>query len=364
VDPLAHTLVGANIGATPLGRKTRLSAAAAVIGANAPDIDIFAYWFGSDFGTGFRRGWTHGVLALVVLPFVVTAVLVAFDTIRLRLLSQEQDLPAIEPRGLLVVSAISILTHPTLDWLNNYGMRWLMPFDGTWFYGDSVFIVDPWLWAILGSAWLAGKKRSIAIFATWLLFSTAAALVVSNRSTSYVPVVVAVGALSLVALLWEPHSESTRSRLPIFGLGMAAVLIGGMLTLHALSVSRVRTLLESDGFSHVDRLMVGPAPLNPLRWEIVAQLPGEYRWGAFDWRDNTLTLNPKSLPVPSAGPEWDRVSHHPLIVGYMSWVRFPWYEIERTPEGIRVHVMDARYTRRRTDGFGGTSVLIENEPTP
>jgi len=36
--------------------------------------------------------------------------------------------------------------HPTLDWLNTYGMRWLMPFSGRWFYGDAVFIVDPGCW--------------------------------------------------------------------------------------------------------------------------------------------------------------------------------------------------------------------------
>ncbi len=50
---------------------------------------------------------------------------------------------------LLLLSTFAILTHPFLDWLNTYGMRWLMPFDGTWFYGDSVFIMDPFLLSIL-----------------------------------------------------------------------------------------------------------------------------------------------------------------------------------------------------------------------
>ena len=43
-----------------------------------------------------------------------------------------------------------MLSHPFLDWLNNYGVRLLMPFSDRWFYGDTLFIVDPWLWLILG----------------------------------------------------------------------------------------------------------------------------------------------------------------------------------------------------------------------
>ena len=45
-----------------------------------------------------------------------------------------------------------MLTHPVLDWLNNYGIRLLMPFSPRWFYGDAVFIIDPWLWLALGGA--------------------------------------------------------------------------------------------------------------------------------------------------------------------------------------------------------------------
>ena len=76
MDPLTHTLVGANLASTPLGRKTRFAAAALMVGANLPDVDAILYFTGhSDLALGFRRGWTHGVLALVVLPLVLTGVL-------------------------------------------------------------------------------------------------------------------------------------------------------------------------------------------------------------------------------------------------------------------------------------------------
>ena len=47
---------------------------------------------------------------------------------------------------------IGTLSHPFLDWLNNYGVRLLMPFSGRWFYGDALFIVDPFLWIVFGGA--------------------------------------------------------------------------------------------------------------------------------------------------------------------------------------------------------------------
>src|SRR5688500_11317594 len=126
MDPLTHTLVGANLASTRLGEKTRLAAAALIIGANLPDVDAILYFTGhDDLALGFRRGWTHGVLALFVLPLILTALLLLYARLRP---DPERHTSA---RWLLLLSAIGILTHPALDWLNNYGMRWLMPFRGT-----------------------------------------------------------------------------------------------------------------------------------------------------------------------------------------------------------------------------------------
>ena len=47
------------------------------------------------------------------------------------------------PAALLALSYAGLLSHMFLDFLNSYGIRLLMPFSGRWFYGDSVFIIDP-----------------------------------------------------------------------------------------------------------------------------------------------------------------------------------------------------------------------------
>lgn len=346
MDPLTHTLVGANLASTRLGEKTRLATAALVVGANLPDIDSILYFTGhDDLALGFRRGWTHGVLALLLLPLIQTALLMLYARLR-----PDAHRP-VNARWLLILSAAGILTHPFLDWLNNYGMRWLMPFRGTWFYGDSVFIMDPLLWLILGCGWLAGKRASPGLFALWLVFSALLAWVVSGRAPQYVPLVIAVALISLAALFWRgPRSLATIS------LVLAFAYIGARLTIHAVTANEVRTEL-----GNVQRLMVSPHPLDPRRWEVVAQMGGVYRYGHYTWRTRTLTLEDDTIPLPKETPEYAAARSHPSVRGFVTWARFPWYEIEQTPEGTRVLLHDARYmTRRRPGGgFGGVEVLLE-----
>ena len=79
MDPITHTFTGAALAAAGLRRVTPLASAALVIGANAPDIDVVANFGGDVVSLAHRRGWTHGVLALVVLPFLVAGFLLLWD---------------------------------------------------------------------------------------------------------------------------------------------------------------------------------------------------------------------------------------------------------------------------------------------
>ena len=334
MDPLTHTLVGANLAATRLGSKTRLGAAALVIGANLPDVDAVLYFTGhDDLALSFRRGWTHGILALVVLPFVLAGIL--------KLIDREAD-----GKWVLALSFLSILTHPALDWLNNYGMRWLMPFRGTWFYGDSVYIMDPWLWLILGCGWLAGRQPTRWLVGGWVFFTAAIAWVVARRNAQYLLVVGVVALLMLSALLWR----SKRSFAAV-GLIIATLYVGARLSIHAATAIQVR-----DEIPDARRVMAAPHPIDPTRWDIVAETPSGYRYGRYTWLDRTLRLNDAVLPLPKPSPQWEEARRHPSIRGFMTWARFPWYEVV----GNRVLIHDARYAvrRRAGGGFGGVEVVI------
>ena len=120
MDPIAHTFTGMALAAAGLRRATPLAATALFMGVNAPDVDVFRPSGPDQASLAFRRGWTHGVLALVLWPFVLTGVLLAWDRyVRLR---RKPDAAPARAGPLLALTALAVVTHPALDWLNNYGL--------------------------------------------------------------------------------------------------------------------------------------------------------------------------------------------------------------------------------------------------
>jgi inner membrane protein len=347
MDPLTHTLVGANLGSTRFAEKSRLAVAAFVIGANLPDVDSILYFTGhDDLALYVRRGWTHGVLALVLLPFIQTALLLTYDRLRPHATRRA------DPRWLLGISAFAILTHPFLDWLNNYGMRWLMPFRGTWFYGDTVYIMDPWLWLILGCGWLAPRRASWWSIAALVIVTALLMKIVSGRSASYIPVVITVAAILLATLLWRPKDDAPR--FAVIALLLAGTYIAARLGIHAWVANDVQ---KKTGASAI---MAAPQPIDPTRWDVVIRTGEHFRYGR--WLRGTLTLAEDRLPVAKPSPEWTIAQNDPAVRGFMTWVRFPWYEVERTPTHTRIFVHDARYAvrRRAGQGFGGVVIEVPN----
>src|ERR671911_280763 len=82
IDPLCHTLVGAALARSGLAKRTALGATALVVGANLPDIDVLAYFGGPGADLEWRRGWTHGVLALLILPWLLAGGLLMLHRMR------------------------------------------------------------------------------------------------------------------------------------------------------------------------------------------------------------------------------------------------------------------------------------------
>ena len=148
MDPICHTLVGANLAETGLKSRTALGTATLVIAANAPDIDVFSYSGGPYAALACRRGVTHGVLAWIVLPVVITGLILVWDRLVRRRGRRTPPHPVL-PKQIFLLALAGVLTHPVLDLLNTYGIRLLMPFSGHWFYGDTLFIADPWVWGVL-----------------------------------------------------------------------------------------------------------------------------------------------------------------------------------------------------------------------
>ena len=161
MDNLTHSLVGAVLGQAGLKRKTGLAMPALIIEANLPDVDAACFfWLEGTEHLGFRRGITHGPAALVLLPLVLAGLLWGFDRWQERRGKRPEGRLPVDFKWLFLLSFIGCLTHPAMDWLNVYGIRLLEPFSSQWFYGDTLFIIDVWLWALLiGSVWWSLRKE-------------------------------------------------------------------------------------------------------------------------------------------------------------------------------------------------------------
>jgi inner membrane protein len=155
MDNLTHSLAGAVLGQMGLKTKTGLAMPTLIIAANLPDIDAVATLLGGHQHLAIRRGITHGPPALVILPIILWAIMLAWDKWR----PSEKRLP-VHKGWLLALAYIGTLSHPALDWLNVYGIRLLEPITSQWFYGDTLFIIDVWIWMALAiGVWLSLRRE-------------------------------------------------------------------------------------------------------------------------------------------------------------------------------------------------------------
>jgi inner membrane protein len=161
MDNLTHSLVGAVLGQAGLKRTTGLAMPALIIGANLPDVDAACFfWLEGTEHLAFRRGITHGPPALVLLPLILAGILWGWDRWQTRRGRRPEGRLPVRFGWLYAMAFIGCLSHPFFDWLNVYGIRLLEPFSSQWFYGDTLFIIDPWLWAMLiASVWWSRRRE-------------------------------------------------------------------------------------------------------------------------------------------------------------------------------------------------------------
>lgn len=249
-----------------------------------------------------------------MLPFLLTGCLVILHRIR-----QGAASSVVEPRQLLLLSSIAIISHPVLDTLNTYGVRWLMPFSDQWFYGDTLFIVDPWVSGALGLGLYYSARRQKA-----------------NRANSTRPV-------------W-------------LSLALVTLYVCGMALSGRAAASIISQEVASNTGASVQGVMAGPVPLNPLTRKFVAEQDREYRVGAFRWLerpqvnfDEVITFSRK----PPAHPALPVAAESPLGRRFLGWARFPAFQIQQVGRGrFMVNIVDLRYARRPGEAFGTVSIPV------
>jgi membrane-bound metal-dependent hydrolase YbcI (DUF457 family) len=337
VDNLAHSLCGALLARCGLDRRGPWVLPALVVAANLPDVEKLAHcWRGKAGYLLDQRGLTHGVLGLAVQSLVLAAAVCAIcrrSTSRPRFGSA------------LAVSAIGLASHLTLDWLNPYGVRPWLPFSDRWVYGDVAFIVDPWMWLVLGGGvWLAAPRRPavrrLALFLAAGVLTIVAAAVLAGIA----PPLVLVAASAIVAgLALARRRWRLESRAALVSSIAAAALLVYVFALFVLSRAATACALDAAAMTGA-RTATSPAPGVPWRFTVALSDGVEARGYRVDLASGAVDLAGRA-PTGLGDPRLATLRDSLELDAWRAFARLPMVEF-RDGEAI---LEDARFHFDRTD---------------
>ena len=279
MDNVTHSVVGLLVGEAALvlrrarGTDDGLRASALVVSVlanNAPDIDsAYASFLSNPLGSLLHhRGHTHTLVFVPLLAALAVGVVLAVARGRGT---------RIAPRDrawLFSLALAGVAIHIGLDATNNYGVHPFWPFFDGWLYGDSVFIVEPLLWAALipplvlspGPRWLRVSLATIVLFGVGMCWLR-----------EFVPRSMAVVVTLVAGLTALASREASAARRVL----VSAAATGAVLVTFAVSSSLARravTLAAEASFPHAvtHDTVLTPMPADPLCWQVVlVQTDGE-----------------------------------------------------------------------------------------
>ena len=277
MDNLTHSLVGLTAAKAGLDKLSPGATVLCVLAANSPDIDVVIIPFGDRWTfLQHHRGITHAIVGVVGLAVLLPLIFYAVDRLWARF---RNEAPKTKLKGLMIASVLVSATHPLLDWTNNYGIRFFLPWSQKWSYGDLVYIVDPFLWLILGGAAFLLTARTKFRKGIWgVLAAVLTFLVIASPRSDDLP------NPGLIALIWilavvgfivlevSGARERLGSRIALAAFALVLCYWSGLGFAHARALARggeaAAKLAGSNGES-VARLAAMPRVANPFRWDLV-----------------------------------------------------------------------------------------------
>lgn len=311
MDNLTHTATGLFLGRAGLGRRVPYAPAILMLAANAPDIDVISLAGGPLGYLNWHRHFTH---ALAALPFMA---LLPVLVVRLFARKPFRWLPAL---GIALAGAAS---HLALDYANVYGLRLLLPFSGGWYLGNTISVVDLWIW----SAFL------IALAAPFL-----ARLVGSE-----------IGGRKTAA----PGRAWAR-----LALVFLALYGGGRMVLRERALATIESRLYEG--SRPLRAAALPTPANPFVWRGVVETADFYALLELNLLSDFDPTQARVYHKPEASPALEAARRTRVFQDFLRFSQYPLWRVIPVPEpedGVRVEAMDLRFGAPGRPGFMATAIL-------
>lgn len=327
MDNFSHSLAGVVTAELALALRRRGTASlpallprvAWVVGAaanNLPDVDfVYTGITGGVIGTVLHhRGHTHTVIFAVLLAPLV--LLIPWIWGRRRGVSWSRA----DWLTFAGLSLLGTLLHFTFDGTNDYGVHPFWPASNAWFYGDTIFIIEPWFWVCtvpLFLVTLGGRAARVL----WAL--PVALVLVVAVAVPFVPGSVAI-------TLWTMAA----------GLGVASRRLS--------RDARVALMVFLSGFAVVTFALTGRAARAAVRAAVARELPENVLWevtsipgpsNPFCWMGFAVMTSPggdyvvRRYLAATAPGSWPAQECRPVTTGEP--LTAPWRRLESGGSEVR-----------------------------
>ncbi len=282
---------------------------ALIISANLPDIDSFVAPLFGAVPIAAHRGFTHGVGGWFTMPFLAAAIILLWERLRLN-----KEGP-IKLGGLLFACFLGTLSHPALDFLNTYGTRIAEPLNHRWYYGDTLFIMDPWIWItlILG---LEMSWRAERLGRNW-----------------------------------------TRPAMWAFGAVLGYIGLNAAISARAVAVTR--PLVERVATPRM--IVAGEVPLTFWKRKMIWRGDGVGGTGTYNPLDglNSAWLSPKITLLNMDDPRLAAAaSHDKYVRAFLFWSRMPMVDVR----GGRAYLTDQRFFESGRPSSSSFLIPLDSRP--
>lgn len=305
MDNLSHSVVGLAVGELihrSLSKESRsdlqsvrrrLLLLCGWAASNFPDLDLFLTpLLPAPLGYLLHhRGHTHTLLYAIPQGIILLALFWLWPSAR-RLLKESSSART----GVLATVCAGLVLHMMMDSLNSYGIHPFHPFDSRWFFGDMVFIVEPFFWIAFGIPLAMMLTSRVA---KSLLFMLLAGAPVYFTLKGYLPwgslLLLTMLALGMAALQLQAGMHRRHAIVTAFGVSIAFVFMQGFASGKGRSFVAETVENSSHGSQVIDVSMTS-FPTNPLCWNFVSIERNE-QTGSFTLRRGIAALAPSILPV-------------------------------------------------------------------
>jgi inner membrane protein len=371
MDNLTHSLVGLAAAKAGLEKLSPGATVVCLLAANSPDSDILTLLGGRWTYLQNHRGITHSIVGTIALALALPLVFHGCAWLIARL---QKRRPATRLRGLMIASIVATATHPLLDWTNNYGVRFLLPWNSRWFYGDLVFIMDPVFWLVLGGAVFLVAARTRIQRAGWIVIAAFSSLLVffgpvgrgGLGNALPLRIIWITALVGLVILYTREVGPRWGAKIPRVALAIIVVYIAGLFAVHAFALRRLSAVameLAQRTNEHPVAMAAMPTLANPLRWICIVETEtSAYRF------ELTLagTAKPARLvrfqkPAAFSSPLVSQAEADYRAQVFLGFARFPVLQVAdpNCTTQTLVQFADLRYTEPGSNGTFSLEVPVE-----